>query len=401
LWSFQNYRYIAPAFPLLMIPVGFALAPLRPERFAELVVMVIGVAVLIAGIQFVPRVALTLVAWMFAAGAFAMLLPLRWVRVGAVTVVLGLFGAAAIPGLQGDARLFAQGAVDTNTQVVAIGEYLDRKLPDASVMFHDAGAIAYYGDGRVYDMLGLVTNHQAGIANHGAGSRFEFLESLPAEQRPTHFAYYPSWLGNVDFYGDVLLQTPLRVRVKGIVKSPLVGDADMQLIVASFDHVGTGERPLGDHAGWRVVDRLDVAHLASERAHDWRGALGRRKTGDPTARWSVMGREVGEHGLVLDGGRTIRAGGERFSIAVDPARPARLVLRTGGLPSYPYHEGITKPVMLRVLDDEGRELARTELAAPNGSFVEIAFDLPAGVTRVRTEAPAPYRVFHWFVLQPR
>ena len=72
---------------------------------------------------------------------------------------------------------------------------MNRKLPDASVMFHDAGAIAYYGDGEVYDMLGLVTNFQAGVANNGPGSRFEFLESLPPERRPTHFAYYPGWMG--------------------------------------------------------------------------------------------------------------------------------------------------------------------------------------------------------------
>jgi len=33
--------------------------------------------------------------------------------------------------LRADALLFAQGAMDTNTQVVAIGDYIHRKLPDA------------------------------------------------------------------------------------------------------------------------------------------------------------------------------------------------------------------------------------------------------------------------------
>ena len=90
----------------------------------------------------------------------------------------------------------------------------------------------------------------------------------------------------------------------------------MQVIVASWDHVGTGERPLDDHAGWAIVDRVDIADLASERAHDWHGALGRRHFGDPTARWSVVEREVGASGLVIDGGRTIRA-------ADGPARRSR------------------------------------------------------------------------------
>ena len=137
LWSFQNYRYIAPAFPLLVIPVGAAFAPIGDHA---------------------------------------------WVRRGfaaaAIVVIVG-FARASVDGLVANAKNFAQGAMDTNTQVVAVGRYVHRKLPDAHVMFHDAGAIAYYGDGRVYDMLGLVTNHQAGIANHGPGARFEFLESLP------------------------------------------------------------------------------------------------------------------------------------------------------------------------------------------------------------------------------
>ena len=321
-------------------------------------------------------------------------------RIAKIGVVAGCMVLSGIIKRTADARLFAQGAMDTNSQVVAIGEYLHRKLPDADVLFHDAGAIAYYGDGRVYDMLGLVTNHQAAVANHGPGARFEWLEALPPERRFTHFAYYPGWLGTAELFGDVLLHTSLR---PGFERRRLVGDADMQVIEARWDHVGTGERPLTAHPGWDVVDRVDVADLASEAAHGWVGALGRRRLGDPTARWSVVGREAGARGLILDGGRTIRGGRERFAIAADPARPVRLILRTGGAPSYPFHEAITQPVPLRVLDGAGRALAAAEAPAPvaDGRFVEVELALPAGVAGpLAIEAPAPYRAFHWFVLQP-
>lgn len=53
----------------------------------------------------------------------------------------------------------------------------------------------------------------------------------------------------------------------------MVGDGDMQVIAANWDHVGTGERPLVDHPGWAVVDRIDIADLAERRAR-WRGAQG-------------------------------------------------------------------------------------------------------------------------------
>jgi len=358
MWSFQNYRYIAPAFPLLVIAVGSAFVFPRASEG-----------------KLIQRV--------------------NWAT---LAFVAALFVRSAFPGLRADMRMFAQGAMDTNTQVVAIGEYLKKKLPDASVMFHDAGAIAYYGDGMVYDMLGLVTNYQAGIANNGPGARFEFLEHIPPDKRPTHFAYYPSWLGTNEFYGEVLFRTPLR---PGFESRRMVGDGDMQVIVADWDHVGTGERPLEDHAGWAVVDRIDVADLASERAHAWRGAQGRRKLGDPTAKWSMIAREVGQRGLVIDGGRTIRGGTEDFTITIDPAKPVRLVMRTGGPPSVPYHETISTPVNVDILDDSGHSLQAQALPAPNGAFAEVAFELPAGTApEIHVRAQGPYRVFHWFVLQP-
>ncbi|MEJ7603551.1 MAG: hypothetical protein WKG01_37035, partial [Kofleriaceae bacterium] len=227
------------------------------------------------------------------------------------------------------------------------------------------------------------------------GSRFEFLEALPPERRFTHFAYYPAWLGTSELYGDVILQTPLRPAFE---KRRLVGDSDMQILVASWDHVGTGERLLVPQEGWRMVDRIDVADLASERAHGWSGALGRRKVGDPTARWSFVHREVAGQGLVLDGGRTIRGGRERFSITVDPTRPTRLVLRTGGQRSYPFHDALETPVTLRVLDGT-RELTTVTLPAPRGPLHEVALDVPAGVRAVQISATGAYRAFHWFVLQ--
>ncbi|MGE0867269.1 MAG: hypothetical protein AB7P03_01815 [Kofleriaceae bacterium] len=360
-WEVQNYRYIAPAFPLLAIGAGCALAPIQLSGANP------------------PRLA-------------------AWGQRAVVGALGGWFVIASLHGVRTNALLFAQGAMDTNTQVVAIGRYIERELPDASILFHDAGAIAYYGDGRVYDMLGLITNHQADVTNNGPGSRFEFLEALPEAQRPTHFAYYPSWLGTNELFGEVLLQTPLR---RAITSPRFAGAGDMQLIVASWDHIGTGERPLSEHAGWAIVDRVDVASLVSERAHGYVGALGKRAWRTPGAHWSFVHREVGEHGLVLDGGRTIRGGTERFTVALDPAKPARLILRTGGVKAVPFEDTIVQGVELRIMDDTGNTLAETKLPAPRGKLIEVSIDLPAGTSStLRTEAQGAYRAFHWFALQP-
>jgi hypothetical protein len=281
---------------------------------------------------------------------------------------------------------------------VRLGRYIHERLPDAHIMFHDAGAIAYYGDTPVYDMLGLVTNHQAHVANHGPGSRFEFLESMPAEARPTHFAYYPGWMGQGEFFGEVLVRTPLRPAFHA---RRLIGDFDMQLIVANWDRAHTAERPTTIEPGWRVVDRVDVADIASEQAHRWNGALGRRRFADPTARWSLFHKDV-QPTLLADGGRTIRARSERFETRVDPSKPIWVVMRTGGKPSYPFHEQITKPVEVVLHGADGAELSRALLPVPSGTFVEIAFDLRSARPdlTIVTRASGPYRVFHWFILQP-
>jgi hypothetical protein len=360
LWNFQNYRCIAPAFPLIAITAGCALGPL-------------------AALAARPRLR-------------------RLHAVAAVAVGGGLIAAALRP-LEADAWLFAQGVADTNAQTVAVGEYLHRKLPAARVVVHDAGAIAYYFDGEIYDLVGLVSHEPLGVVNHGPGARFELLERL-AEARFTHFAVYPGWLGTTEFYGEDLYHTPLRPRFQ---PRRLAGDVDLQVIAANWDHAGSGERPLHDHSGWAIVDRIDIADLESEAAHGWTGALGARSVGDPTARWSFVAREAGAHGLVLDGGRTIRGGSERFTVAIDPARPVRLVLRTGGAPSAPAQEPIARAVVLRILDDAGRELARASVPPPppDGGFAEVAFTLPIGAPAVlHAAADGPYRAFHWFVLQP-
>ena len=112
----------------------------------------------------------------------------------------------------------------------------------------------------------------------------------------------------------------------------------MQLIAAKWDHVGTAERPLNDHTGWAIVDRIDVADLASERAHGWHGALGRRDFRRSERALVVRRARDDRPASLIDGGRTIRGGSERFTVHVDPKKPTRIVMRTGGAIAAPDQE---------------------------------------------------------------
>lgn len=353
-WTLHQFRYITPILPLLAIPVAMAIAPLA--RWAWSSKVTIGLGVVVVGA----------VVWM----GF-----LRH-RVSAIT--------------------YAQAVADTNAQVVKIGRYVHDKLPNATVMLHDAGAIAYYGDGRIIDMLGLVTDATASVAANGPGSRFEYLESLPADKRPTHFAYYTGWLGAPDFLGKVVFDTPWGPQ---FARERIIAGRNMELVEANWDHVGTGERLAKRIAGWHIVDRVDVADLESEQAHAWSGALGVRGFAEPTTTWSFVARDVTEDGLILDGGRMIRGAHEAFTIARDATKPAKLVLRTGG-GAIAGEPPITKPVTL-VVSVDGAKAGELVVPPPSGRMIERDIALPTGAGKtVAITTSAPYRVMHWFVLQP-
>jgi hypothetical protein len=277
------------------------------------------------------------------------------------------------------------------------------------VAFHDAGAIAYYGDRRFTDILGLISNRLANYANQGPGVRLELLDSLPPDRRPTHFAYYPGWMGTRAFWGDLLLRTPIPPPI--YKKKRLVGGSDMQVFKARWDMAGSGDTPIDGPAGWSVVDRLDVADLASEAAHGYRADQGRRRYGDPTARWSLAYEaEVGQGDQrrpIIDGGRVIRGpAGERFTIEADPALPLRLVVRSGGDQRNPWSKVGVEPVEVTVRRaDTGAPVGALVFPAPASDFVDLTLEIPADPGRPRrlplaVTASAPYRTFHWFALQP-
>jgi len=75
---------------------------------------------------------------------------------------------------------------------------------------------------------------------------------------------------------------------------------------------------------------------------------------------------------------------KRFTIAIDPVQPARVVLRTGGQAAYGFHETLTTPVTLRLLDATPSS-ARSRSHHPR-QFAELAFELPRTHYTTRTRA---------------
>jgi hypothetical protein len=271
----------------------------------------------------------------------------------------------------------AASASGIDRQQVALGRWAERALPeDARIGVNDTGAIAYFGERRTFDVVGLTTRGEGRYWVAGAGSRLEHYERLKATEPsrlPTHFIVYPEWLGC-----DAVLGAPLFEAT--VTDATILGGQTMRAYVADYTRLGTGEAPWTPLSA--PLDALDVADLESEEAHGY--ALLGARDGEEIAR---MG-DAPDGRVVVDGGRTNRTV-ERF-VARLPATPVRGVMRVET-----QVEGVRAHVRVR-----DREISVVDV--PALEWIEIGFDVPAGLggdvtpIEVRTEG-GPLTTFHyWF-----
>ncbi len=330
-------RRSALAFLVALTPIAFLLVGGRAAAFPAFAIVVGSAA---ATLESAPRARLA----------------------GAIVAVLVIAGLAILP-FRASVMQYAQDASDLDRRVAP---FVPRFADATSIAAHDPWAVAYYS--------GLPTIAIDGDPLEGPGARFERLERLAPG--PSHFISTPVALGFDALFGEVRA-----VGRPGPKLARAWNRGDVQWIEADWDHVLAGERPLTPHRGWRIVDRIDLADLADEAAHHWRATTSGKQA-------TILHRES----PMLDGGRTI-TGGEQFVIDVDPAKPVRLILRTGGDRQYPDHEAVTGAS----LQIAGKPIA---IPAPRGPLVELEVELPAGQREVTVVTDRPYRAFHWFVLQP-
>ncbi len=277
----------------------------------------------------------------------------------------------------------AQSASGIDRQQVALGRWADVTLPrDARIGVNDTGAIAYFGNRKTFDVVGLTTPSEARYWVAGAGSRLEHYERLrvssPASL-PTHFIVYPEWMAC-----DAVLGKALHEAV--VTDSTILGGQTMRAYEASYEHLGSGELPWSEHAA--ISDTLDVADLESETEHHYE-LLGARD-GEQTAE---QGNAPDGH-IVIDGGRTQRSR-ERFVVKL--ARGVKVIalgrVQASG-------EGSDLEVRIR-----GSVVGKAKIEA--GPWTEIAVEIlgdaiTSDATTIEVSASrGTYSSFHWwFSLAP-
>jgi hypothetical protein len=271
----------------------------------------------------------------------------------------------------------AASASGIDRQQVALGRWAKDALPaSARIGLNDTGAIAYFGDHRTFDVVGLTTRSEGRYWVAGTGSRLEHYERLlraDPSALPTHFIVYPEW-----FRIDPLLGPELREAT--VTDSSILGGRTVRAHVADYSLLGSGETPwtpLGP-----IEDALDVADLESEADHRYQ-LLGARD-GDEVAGY---GAAPDGHRLV-DGGRTMRKQ-ERFVAHLRAGEKARACVRLEA----------QVPTRVRALV-AGREAALFEVEP--GGWTEATFNVRAESAGPETEIAlvaeeADLTIFHyWF-----
>ena len=272
----------------------------------------------------------------------------------------------------------AQSASGIDRQQVALGRWARANLPlDARIGVNDTGAIAYFGDRKTFDIVGLTTAGEARYWAAGAGSRLEHYERMAPQSRPTHFIVYPEWMAMETVLGEPLHQAT-------VTDATIVGGKTMRAYTADWSALGSGERPWSAPAGV-VVDALDVADLESEAKHhyDLYGAHENEQ---------VAHSGVDPDGaVVVDGGRTRRVV-DRFTARLRPGVATRGIVRLDGTP------GSHVTIFAGNLPVD-----RFDIPDDDEDWVERSFDVPAeaatSATPIELRATqGTLTTFHyWFV----
>jgi hypothetical protein len=270
-------------------------------------------------------------------------------------------------------------------QHVALGRWADAELPaNARIGVNDTGAIAYFGNRKTFDIVGLTTAGEGRYWVAGPGSRLEHYERMNASatdraRLPTHFIVYPEWLGC-----DAILGAPLHEAI--VTDSTILGGQVMRVYEADWSALGSGERP------WTAVtqpplDVVDVADLESESEHGY--ALFGAREGEEVARTGFVPGTVVDATThpVIDGGRTNRRF-EHFVAHLDTPFAVKVIVRV---------EAPVAPARFTLRANDVDLGARDVVP---GDWEEISFDIPAGTatknTRIDLAIEPGAVVFHYF-----
>jgi hypothetical protein len=302
-------------------------------------------------------------------------------------VVSALIVFLLLPQTRNWANRYGDNCRDLAVQHFKVARWVAKKTPpSARIAVNDAGAIPYLSERYTYDIVGLAHNSFYKRKNHMPHNQtapvWEALETLAV--RPDYMVAYPEWIP------DLHHLLPFEVVERFPVKNRTIVANETKIVWRlRWDRLVDPRRPPPPPKGasLKLVDRLDVADLASEHAHDYR----RLDTGRPEG---AVYQQLVDHGkrALIDGGRHVSSG-EEFTMRAHRGKAAVLLVRTTG----------PAPLEIKVFVD-GRAAGLLRARPPIYGFGQPPFLIAAGLikndpVRIRTETKVEYTAYHYWLMQ--
>ncbi len=289
---------------------------------------------------------------------------------------------------------FGRDCRDIHNQSIQAGKWIKANLPaSARVAINDVGAITYFSDAKVFDLVGLVTNNQARIFRNGKPAVYEEVERV----KPDYFMIHLGWF-NYEGYSFFGL-SDRRIVDFHIKREPayyVVGSPEV-CVPPIEKYFGSGDRMVFDHSeGGRFapVDRLDTADLRSEEKHNY--SIWSKRP--PNVPGTLLKEEISgpENIVVIDAGR-ITGGGEEFSVGpLKPGKKVKIVRRAHN-----------QPVFSQEVFVNGKK-AGTWTGERGKGFTENSYIIDGGMVKggkitvsIEEKSPNRYNSFHYWALQEK
>ena len=150
--------------------------------------------------------------------------------------------------------------------------------------------------------------------------------------------------------------------------------------------------------GWRVVDKVDVADLESERRHGYQSKVWVPGNGEANLLLALSAADAPQ-AVYIDGGRTV-TGGERMEVVLNAGQPATVIMRT-----------VTGIAQHFAVFANGKKIANVELPGGRGrqwlelAVGQIAASDVSGRVEIETQPIhfggdlRPIVSFHYWVVQ--
>ncbi|ASR33773.1 hypothetical protein BAY61_00860 [Prauserella marina] len=342
---------------------------------------------------FIPLFVLFIVCGVYAVSRLAPKERLRATGLHALLVVVLIFTLVAVPtwGIR-----YGREAATIRDTDVSVGAWISGNLPpDSVVAVKDVGAIAYFGDRKVVDTVGLATNGLAEPSNNGTGSLYEALRQLPEADRPDYFAVYEPVPGApmqplvaAGVLADPIAVFPVRAQLD-LTGRRIVPFDSIQVYPADWRLAGSGDR---SPVGGDVRDYLNVGDLRSEESHDYLPEMSQ-----PGLQPDSLLRRQGD---VIDSGRAI-VGGERFTARnLRPGTPLTIATRV-------LTPGMERKVRVVV---DGKDVGTWDFGPRRDQWTEETFTVPGEAitspdvtVELKPERPllSPYPEYtsfgYWFI----